>query len=68
MLATLLQILRWDGPAPEIMLESDGDICLDWTRASVSINENGGVAWACLNPRARGTDLAGLRRALGVPS
>lgn len=46
MLETLLKILSWDLPAPEIYLEEDGDLCVEWPAASVSINKNGGINWA----------------------
>jgi hypothetical protein len=48
MLETLLLILSWDLPAPEILLEEDGDICLNWINCTVSINKNGGLSWAKL--------------------
>lgn len=54
MLETLLKLLSWDFlPAPEILLEENGDLNLDWSfpcgnlsYASISINKDGGVAWA----------------------
>lgn len=56
----LLTILGWDLPAPSILLEADGDICLDWEqgslRGSLSINPNGAVAWA-INSGKHGVDL-----------
>jgi hypothetical protein len=62
MLTTLLEILGWDAPAPEILLEDDGDISLDWELdISVSINRAGGVSWATLGPSRHGTSLAELR-------
>lgn len=68
MLQTLFKILSWDIPSPEILLEPDGDICLDWSnpiwhRASVSINPAGGVNWCILNG-PDGTDIDELHRAL----
>lgn len=63
MLETLLRILSWDLPAPEILIEEDGDLCLDWSEGlSISINPSGGVAWAILNPPAHGSDLDELKR------
>jgi hypothetical protein len=60
MLETLLKILAWDLPAPEILLENDGDICLDWPEVSVSINKEGGVSWAILHGE-HGTDIDVLK-------
>jgi len=58
MLETLLTLLRIDAPAPEILLEEDGDICLDWPiDASISISSSGKVNWAVLKERRHGTDL-----------
>jgi hypothetical protein len=61
---TLLQLLALDVPAPEILLEEDGDICVDYGYhgpspiVSISINPKGGVAWAVVSPTPRhGTDL-----------
>ena len=58
MLETLLTILKIDAPAPEILLEEDGALCLDYMsgRLSISITPTGSVAWAGL--AKHGTDLA----------
>ena len=58
MLETLLTILKIDAPAPEILLEEDGGLCLDYMsgRLSISITPTGGVAWAGI--KTHGTDLA----------
>jgi hypothetical protein len=58
MLETLLTLLKVDAPAPEILLEEDGDLCLDYMsgRLSISITPTGSVAWAGINKH--GTDLA----------
>ena len=49
MLETLLIILAWDLPAPSILLEEDGCICLDWDDGhSISITKDGKVSWAAL--------------------
>jgi hypothetical protein len=46
----LCELLAIDAPAPEILLEEDGDFCLDWQLdngvLSVSISSDGGIAWA----------------------
>lgn len=66
MLETLLKkILTWDLPSsPEILLEEDGDLCLDWNgKISVSINKNGNVNWAGYGEH--GTDIDELARLLG---
>jgi len=69
MLETLLEILRWDNPhgAPEILLEEDGCLCLDWSnvQASVSIHPNGKISWAIVG-KGHGTDIVEFRRAMGV--
>ena len=58
MIETLLEILKLDVIAPEILLEEDGDICLDYSgEASISITLEGKVAWAFLTSRKHGTDL-----------
>ena len=75
MLETLLVILSWDVPqgAPEIMLEDDGDICLDWHdytgitklgNLSVSINKYGGVNWSGGPTRTHGNTMTELRKVL----
>ena len=64
MLETLLKILTWDLPSPEICLEEDGDLSLDWRDASVSINRDGNVNWAILSLKKHGTDLSELQRLL----
>lgn len=65
MLEALLTILRWDLPSPEIGLEEDGDIWLDWSgKVSVSINKNGGISWAILSPKCHGTDINELHELL----
>lgn len=69
MLETLLKILAWYLPAPEIRLEADGNICINWylldyTKiASVSIDVAGGVNWATLH-HGHGTNLDELRKLL----
>lgn len=65
MLETLLKILSWGGlPAPEILLEEDGDICLDWhldkTDLNVSITPEGKINYSCLD-HGHGTDLDELK-------
>jgi len=57
MLETLKELLSIDAPAPEVLLEEDGCLCLDWDGLSVSIHKNGHVSWACLEPTEHGTDL-----------
>lgn len=53
----LFILLRIDVFAPEIMLEEDGDLCLDyWGDATISINASGSVSWATVEDR-HGTDL-----------
>lgn len=72
MLETLLAILAWGVPqgAPEIMLEDDGDICLDWhdpdsgVRMMVSINKAGGVNWAGGPTRTHGNTMTELHKVL----
>lgn len=69
MLETLRKILSWDLPSPEILLEEDGCLCLDWlensgTWVSVSIHPNGGVSWAGINPQRHGSDLKELQNYL----
>jgi len=56
-LETLLKLLAVDAPAPEILLEEDGCLCLDWRTLSVSIWPNGHVSWASLEPSEHGTDI-----------
>lgn len=69
MIDTLLKILRWYLPAPEIRLLDDGDICLNWylldyTKiATVSIDAAGGVNWSTLH-HGHGTDVDELRKLL----
>ena len=67
MLETLLNILEaHNGYAPEILLEEDGDICLDWSgQASISINPSGSVAWAMTDSREHGSDLNQFIELLG---
>jgi len=64
MLETLLTILAWDIPAPEIFLEGDGDIGLEWPPQEVwvSINRGGGVNW--VSPKSHGTDINELQELL----
>lgn len=57
MLDTLLKILSWDLPSPEILLEEDGDLGLDWPGVWVSINKDGVVNWSILSTRQHGTDI-----------
>jgi len=62
MLETLINLLSVGAPAPEILIEEDGCLCLDWgISLSVSIHENGHVSWACLEPREHGTDLVRVK-------
>lgn len=57
MIDTLLTLLKVDVAAPEILLEEDGCICLDYgVTFSISIHPSGGVSWAVLD-RGHGTDL-----------
>jgi hypothetical protein len=56
-LETLLKILSVDAPSPEIRLEDDGYLGLDWRKITVSISPTGSIAWACLDPSMHGTDL-----------
>lgn len=46
--ATLRKILSVDVPAPEILIDSYDDLCLDWLGGdiSVSITDTGAIAWA----------------------
>ena len=62
----LLRLLSMDAPAPEIILESDGDIGLDWYSGNVdvSIAPSGGTAWA-ITGGLHGTDLDELEKAIG---
>jgi hypothetical protein len=62
MLETLLKILSVHASSPEIMLEEDGCLGLDWPKITVSINPAGGVAWACSEPSRHGTDIDELLR------
>ena len=72
MLETLLVILSWHVPqgAPKILLEYDGDICLDWHdpdsgfSMSCSINKSGGVNWAGGAARTHGNTMTELRKVL----
>ena len=57
MLETLLMLLKLDCPAPEILLEEDGELCLDWRDLTVSITPTGKVSWAHLSPTEHGTDI-----------
>lgn len=60
----LLELLRFDLPAPEIHLEADGDLNLDWNGISVSINTSGGVNWAVLDSRHHGTSWDEIKASL----
>lgn len=62
MLETLLVLLRWDLPCPEILLEDDDCLCLDYSdfNASVSIWPDGKLSWAVMD-RGSGTDMEELR-------
>ena len=76
MLETLLTLLGWGLPAPEIRLEEDGDILLDWAGAdlvvvalSVSINSGGATNWVVTlggqpGSTKHGTDINELRELL----
>lgn len=65
MLETLLKILSWDLPAPEIHLEEDGDLGLDYgPNIWVCISPDGKVNWSILEPSAHGTDIEELERLL----
>ena len=68
MLQTLLDLLAYDLPCPEIMLEEDGDICLEWEepawKSLISINPTGGVNWAVTEPREHGSNLDRLKAIL----
>ncbi len=53
MLEALLKILALDFTSPTIMIEEDGDLCLEWAEAkdrvlSVSINTSGKMSYAAL--------------------
>lgn len=65
MLETLLKILSWDLPAPEIFVEDDGCLGLEWADgdAWVSIHPNGAVSWSALHGK-HGTDMEELRAVL----
>jgi hypothetical protein len=69
MLETLLKILAWDFPSPEILLEEDGDICLEWSPSegyiSISISPSGKINWAaeCYG-RPHGTELNDVKAIL----
>ena len=53
----LVKILSVDQPSPEILLEADGDLCLDWYgKIDISIMSSGLVAWAVID-YGHGTDL-----------
>lgn len=63
MLETLLEILGWGLPigAPEILLEEDGCLGLDWgPDVSVSIHPDGKVSWA-IQGAGHGRDMDELR-------
>jgi hypothetical protein len=64
---TLLEILRWDLPGPEIILEDGGCLGLDWDSGdkSVSIHPNGKISWAIVG-KGHGTDIVEFRKAMGV--
>jgi len=55
---TLVEILKGNSShSPDILLEEDGDICLDWSNnLSVSIGPDGSIAWAFCDGR-HGTSL-----------
>jgi len=66
MLATLLEILRWNLPSPEIMLDEEGCIELDWfPNTSVIIEPDGKISWSILHG-GHGTDIVALKKAMGV--
>jgi len=58
MLETLLALLKVDTQCPEIMLEEDGELGLDYYAGKfwISIGSTGKVNWAILNG-SHGTDL-----------
>lgn len=57
MIDTLLELLKVDVAAPEILLEEDGCICLDYgVSFSISIWPSGAVSWASLD-KGHGTNL-----------
>lgn len=55
---SLRKILSVDVPAPEILIDSYDDLCLDWSGGdiSVSITDSGAIAWAATGG-GHGTDL-----------
>ena len=55
----LCDLLSVDAPCPDILLEEDGDLCLDWRVLNVSIAPAGGIAWAFWDGERKehGTDL-----------
>lgn len=65
MLETLLTILRFDLPSPEILLEEDGCLNLTWhvggKWADLSIFPDGKVCWA-IEEKGHGTKLDEFRK------
>jgi len=75
MLETLKLLLQLDLPAPEILLEEDGCLNLEWywseehykfgpRTIDVSIWPDGKVSWACSEPRRHGADIEELKALL----
>jgi hypothetical protein len=67
-LEALLKLLALDFTSPTIMIEEDGDICLEWSEAkdrvlSVSINTSGKMSHAAL---ISGESLHGVTDDAGV--
>ena len=72
MLETLLILLRLDLQAPEILLEEDGDLGLQWTfgvpndfyYTDVSITPDGKINWADSRTGLHGTSMEALKTVL----
>lgn len=60
----LCELLSIDAPSPEIMLEEDDDLCLDWGILYVSITSAGKVNWAFWDGTRseHGTDLERVKQ------
>lgn len=64
MLETLLEILKWDTPCPEVLYDEEQDvIILDWSdpAISVEIERNGIINWADVNSLQHGNDFERLK-------
>ena len=65
MLETLLKLLSVGASSPEIMIDEDGDLWLEWEMLSAAINANGKVNWAMRDPTEHGTSIERLMEILG---